>query len=101
MVDNHTLLQAGVNDKVSHELAEKILIEMGEFFQIQVSHLCLNNEYHTYVYTYENFVRLVFCGKQVMKGRFLLLFADHQGQVNICKVFLLFEDHMLHPSCTV
>ena len=33
-----TLLQAGVNDKVSHDLAGKILIEMGEFFQIQVSH---------------------------------------------------------------
>ena len=32
-----TLLQAGVNDKVSHELAGKVLIEMGEFFQIQVS----------------------------------------------------------------
>ena len=32
-----TPLQAGVSDKVSHEMAEKILIEMGEFFQIQVT----------------------------------------------------------------
>ena len=31
--------QAGINDKVSHGMAEKILIEMGEFFQIQVSDL--------------------------------------------------------------
>ena len=30
------VLQAGINDKISHEMAEKILIEMGEFFQIQV-----------------------------------------------------------------
>lgn len=34
-----TTLQAGISDKASHEMAEKILIEMGEFFQIQVSHL--------------------------------------------------------------
>ena len=47
------VLQAGVNDKVSHELAEKILIEMGEFFQIQVSHIIIsikNSAY--YIYTY-------------------------------------------------
>ena len=43
MSNNCTPLQAGVNDKVSHEMAEKILIEMGEFFQIQVSHLKLHN----------------------------------------------------------
>jgi len=30
------LPKAGISDKISHEMAEKILIEMGEFFQIQV-----------------------------------------------------------------
>ena len=48
MSNNCTLLQAGVNDKVSHEMAEKILIEMGEFFQIQVSHLKLHNLSNVY-----------------------------------------------------
>ena len=36
------LLQAGVNDKVSHDMAEKILIDLGEFFQVQVSHISIN-----------------------------------------------------------
>ena len=31
-------LQAGINDKASHEMAEKVLVELGEFFQVQVSH---------------------------------------------------------------